>query len=121
MDDVKTSISVNNGPEIPINLDDPDAPENAAAKEALAGALSRGGTVQEARDRLRIFVERIERLVEEKRGLAEDISDIYQEAKSQGYDAKAMREVIKLRRMETHARQELEAHLDTYRAALGLA
>lgn len=73
-----------------------------------------------AADQLRLFIERIERLEEEKRGLADDIKDVYSEAKSNGYDTKVMRDIVKLRRMESHHRQEWEAILDTYKSALGL-
>ena len=77
------------------------------------------GTV--AADQLRLFIERIERLEEEKRAMAEDIRDVYSEAKANGYDTKTMRSIVRLRRMETHTRQEMDALLDTYRTALGLA
>jgi uncharacterized protein (UPF0335 family) len=70
---------------------------------------------------LRLFIERIERLEEEKKGIAEDIRDVYAEAKSTGYDTKTMRKVVALRRMEKHARDEADALLQTYRDALGLA
>jgi uncharacterized protein (UPF0335 family) len=73
-----------------------------------------------ADDQLRMFLERIERLEEEKKGVTDDIRDTYAEAKSQGYDPKVMRECIRLRRMEPHDRQEMELILDTYKAALGL-
>jgi len=74
-----------------------------------------------AADELRLLIERIERLEEEKKAMADDIRDVYAEAKARGYDAKAMRQVVRLRKMETQARQEAEAILDTYKAALGLA
>ena len=74
-----------------------------------------------AADQLRLFIERIERLEEEKKGMADDIRDVYSEAKGQGYDTKTMRAVIKLRKMEKNARDEAEYLLDTYKAALGLA
>ena len=74
-----------------------------------------------AADQLRLFIERIERLEEEKKGIADDIKDVYAEAKANGYDTKTMRKVVSLRRMETHVRQEADALLETYRAALGLA
>lgn len=74
-----------------------------------------------ADDQLRLFIERIERLEEERKGVADDIRDTYNEAKSQGYDAKIMRQVVRLRKMEPHDRQEAEAILETYKAALGLA
>ena len=73
-----------------------------------------------AAEQLRLFIERIERLEEEKKGMADDIRDVYSEAKSQGYDARIMRQVVKLRKMETHDRQEMEAVLETYKAALGM-
>ncbi|TQL16686.1 uncharacterized protein (UPF0335 family) [Zymomonas mobilis] len=73
-----------------------------------------------AADQLRLFVERIERLEEEKKGMADDIRDVYLEAKSQGFDAKTMRSVIRLRKMEKDARDEMDALLETYRNALGL-
>jgi len=73
-----------------------------------------------AADELRLLIERIERLEEEKKGIADDVRDVYSEAKSRGYDAKIMRQIVRLRKMETHDRQEMDAILDTYRAALNL-
>ena len=73
-----------------------------------------------AADQLRLFIERIERLEEEKKGMADAIRDVYLEAKSQGFDSKTMRAIIRLRKMEKNARDEAEALLDTYKAALGL-
>ncbi|MCH4892028.1 MULTISPECIES: DUF2312 domain-containing protein [unclassified Sphingomonas] len=72
-------------------------------------------------EQLRLFIERIERLEEEKRGIADDIKDVFAEAKSTGFDVKTMRQIIRLRRMEKHHRDEAEALLETYKAALGLA
>jgi uncharacterized protein (UPF0335 family) len=77
------------------------------------------GTV--AADQLRLFIERIERLEEEKKGIGDDVRDVYAEAKANGYDPRIMRIVVRLRRMETHTRQEQDAILETYRSALGLA
>lgn len=74
-----------------------------------------------AADQLRLFIERIERLEEEKKGIADDIRDVYAESKSNGYDTKTMRAIVRLRKMETHQRQEADALLETYRAALGMA
>ena len=82
-----------------------------------------GGRAQErhvAADQLRLFIERIERLEEEKKAIADDVRDVYSEAKANGYDPKIMRMVVRLRRMESHTRQEQDAILETYRAALGL-
>ncbi|MCC7097253.1 MAG: DUF2312 domain-containing protein [Thermomonas sp.] len=70
---------------------------------------------------LRLFIERIERLEEEKKGLADDIRDVYAEAKSQGYEAKIMRQIVRLRRMNVQDRKEMDAMLDLYRAALGIS
>ena len=77
------------------------------------------GTI--AADELRLLIERIERLEEEKKAIADDVKDVYGEAKARGYDTKTMRTIIRLRKMETHVRQEAEALLETYRAALGLS
>ena len=73
-----------------------------------------------AADQLRLFIERIERLEEEKKGIADDVRDVYSEAKANGYDTKTMRAIVRLRRMESHVRQEADALLETYRTALGL-
>ena len=74
-----------------------------------------------AADELRLLIERIERLEEEKKAIADDVKDVYGEAKSRGYDTKTMRSIVRLRRMEKHARDEMDALLDTYRTALGIA
>jgi len=71
-------------------------------------------------DQLRLLIERVERLEEEKKGISDDIRDVYAEAKAQGYDSKIMRQIVKLRRMEKHHRDEADALLETYRAALGI-
>lgn len=71
-------------------------------------------------ERLRLLIERIERLEEEKAGIADDIRDVYAEAKAVGYDAKIMRQVIKLRKMQPDDRAEMEAILETYKRALGM-
>ena len=71
-------------------------------------------------DELRLLIERIETLEAEKQGIADDVKDTYTEAKSRGYDTKIMRQIVRLRKMEAHARQEADMLLDTYRAALGI-
>lgn len=71
-------------------------------------------------DQLRLLIERIERLEEEKKGIADDIRDVYLEAKSTGYDPKIMRQIVRLRKIPTHDRKEMEAVLDVYKAALGI-
>lgn len=73
-----------------------------------------------AADQLRLLIERIERLEEEKKGLTDDINDVYREGKSTGYDPKIMRQIVRLRKMQPHDRQEMEAILQTYLAALGM-
>ena len=73
-----------------------------------------------AGEQLRSLVERIERLEEERSGIAGDIRDIYAEAKASGFDVKTMRQVIRLRKMEKADRDEQEALLDLYRHALGM-
>jgi uncharacterized protein (UPF0335 family) len=71
-------------------------------------------------DRLRLLIERVERLEEEKKGIADDIRDTYAEAKAVGYDAKIMRQIVRLRKLNPDDRAEMEMLLDTYKAALGL-
>ncbi len=71
-------------------------------------------------NRLRLLIERVERLEEEKQGIADDIRDVYGEAKAVGYDAKIMRKIVALRKMKPDDRAEMEMLLDTYKAALGL-
>lgn len=73
-----------------------------------------------AADRLRSFIERIERLEEEKAGLTADIREVYAEAKGTGFDSKVMRQIVRLRKMDSADRQEQEALLDVYRRAIGL-
>jgi uncharacterized protein (UPF0335 family) len=73
-----------------------------------------------AAGQLRSFVERIERLEEEKKGIADDIRDVFAEAKGNGFDPKIMRQVIRLRKKDSNERQEEEAVLDLYLHALGM-
>ena len=73
-----------------------------------------------AGERLRSFIERIERLEEEKRTLAEDIKEVYAEAKGNGFDAKIMRQLIRLRRMDKDDLDEQETLLDIYKRAIGM-
>ncbi|MEX0814756.1 MAG: DUF2312 domain-containing protein [Dongiaceae bacterium] len=74
-----------------------------------------------AGDRLRSFIERIEKLEEEKAALTADIREIYAEAKGGGFDTKVMRQIVRLRKMDATERQEHEALLDLYKQAIGLA
>jgi uncharacterized protein (UPF0335 family) len=73
-----------------------------------------------AGDPLRLLIERIERLEEEKKGVAEDIKDVYTEAKARGYVPKIIREIIRIRKMSKDDRNEHFAILDTYASAIGL-
>ena len=74
-----------------------------------------------AAGQLRAFIERIERLEEEKKTIADDIKEVYAEAKGTGFDTKAVRTIIRLRKQDQAERQEEEAILDLYMAALGMA
>lgn len=82
-----------------------------------AGHNARNGNQD---DRLRLLIERIERLEEEKTGIADDIKDVYAEGRAVGYDAKQMRQIVRLRKMNPDDRKEMEAILDLYKAALGM-
>jgi uncharacterized protein (UPF0335 family) len=73
-----------------------------------------------AKDHLKAFVERIERLEEEKKALADDIRDVYAEAKGTGFDVKALRTIVRLRKQDVDERKEHEAILETYMHALGM-
>jgi len=88
---------------------------SVAGSASLPGA---GGTA--ASKQLKSFIERIERLEEEKKGIADDIRDVFAEAKGTGFDTKVMRQVIRLRKKDTAERQEEEALLDLYMHALGM-
>jgi len=88
----------------------------AATKEQPANDV--GGI---AAERLRQIVARIERLEEEKKALADDIKEVYAEAKGSGFDTKIIRQIIRLRKVEQADRQEQEALLDLYMQALGMA
>jgi uncharacterized protein (UPF0335 family) len=93
-----------------ISLPDPSPPtkENDMAEGNVAA------------DELRLLIERVERLEEEKKAISDDVKDVYAEAKARGYDTKTMRAIVRLRKMETQARQEAELLLDTYKSALGM-
>ena len=84
----------------------------AAAKEETAHKL--------AKDQLKAFVERIERLEEEKKTISDDIRDVYAESKAVGYDTKALRTIVRLRKQDVDERKEQETILETYMHALGM-
>ncbi len=73
-----------------------------------------------AKEQLKAFVERVERLEEEKKAIADDIRDVYAEAKVNGFDVKALRSVVRLRKQDINDRKEQEAILETYLHALGM-
>jgi uncharacterized protein (UPF0335 family) len=79
-----------------------------------------GGTTVAA-DRLRSFIERVERLEEEKAAILNDVKEIYAEAKGEGYDVKVLRQVVRIRKMDRADRQEQEALLELYLSAIGEA
>ena len=83
------------------------------------GSASVEGATTVAVDRLRSFIERVERLEEEKQTIMADQKEVYAEAKGEGYDTKILRQVIRIRKMDRADRQEQEALLDLYLSALG--
>lgn len=88
-----------------------------AKNGAEAGPGHNSGGISEGR--LKSFIQRVERLEEEKKGLGQDIREVYSEAKSAGYDPKIMRKVVALRRLDAADRAEQEALIETYLEALG--
>ncbi|MBV9260697.1 MAG: DUF2312 domain-containing protein [Pseudolabrys sp.] len=87
---------------------------------ATAAAAKEEASHRFAKDQLKAFVERIERLEEEKKTTSDDIRDIYAEAKGNGYDVKALRTIVRLRKQDIDERKEQEAVLETYMHALGM-
>lgn len=79
-----------------------------------------GGQGTNTGDELRLLIERVERLEEEKKGIADDIRDVMAEAKARGFDTKAIRTILKIRKKKKEEYQEEEAILETYMAALGM-
>ena len=92
----------------------------AAAATATAAAKDEQAAHRFAKDQLKAFVERIERLEEEKKAIADDVRDVYAEAKANGYDVKALRKVVRMRKQDVNERKEQEAILETYLHALGM-
>lgn len=87
----------------------------AAAESSAAGATGVTG------ERLRSIIERVERLEEEKKSIADDIKEVYAEAKGDGFDNRTLRQIVRIRKMDQNDRAEQEALLDTYMSALGMA
>lgn len=87
---------------------------------ATAAAVQDETAYRFAKDQLKAIVERIERLEEEKKALSDDIRDVFAEAKSNGFDVKALREIVRIRKQDANARAEYETVLETYLQALGM-
>ena len=87
---------------------------------ATAAAVAEQPTMTFGKDQLKAFVERIERLEEEKKAIADDIRDVYAEAKGSGFEVKALRAIVRLRKQNTDERREQQAILETYMHALGM-
>jgi uncharacterized protein (UPF0335 family) len=87
---------------------------------ATAAAQKEQPATRFAKDQLKAFVERIERLEEEKKATSDDIRDVYAEAKGTGFDVKALRTIVRLRKQDANERREQQAVLETYMHALGL-
>jgi uncharacterized protein (UPF0335 family) len=81
---------------------------------------SNEAATQFAKDALKAIIERIERLEEEKKTISDDISDVYAEAKGNGYDIKALRTIVRMRKLDANERAEAETILETYMQALGM-
>ena len=100
-------------------------PANTENEDETSGSGANGDGTQDvggvAGQRLRSFIERIERLEEEKTALMEDIKEIYAEAKGVGFDAKTMRKIVSLRKLDTEKRREADELLDLYKSAIGMA
>jgi uncharacterized protein (UPF0335 family) len=87
---------------------------------ATVAAAAEQPAMKFGKDQLKAFVERIERLEEEKKAIADDIRDVYAEAKGSGFEVKALRAIVRLRKQNTDERREQQAILETYMHALGM-
>ena len=85
-----------------------------------AAAAAEQPAMKFGKDQLKAFVERIERLEEEKKAIADDIRDVYAEAKGSGFEVKALRAIVRMRKEDTDERREYETILETYMHALGM-
>jgi uncharacterized protein (UPF0335 family) len=92
----------------------------ATAAATLDTGPSEQATTQFARDQLKAIIERIERLEEEKKAISDDVRDVYAEAKGNGFDVKALRAIVRLRKQDVDERKEQETILETYMHALGM-
>ena len=87
---------------------------------AVAAATAEQPVMKFGKEQLKAFIERVERLEEEKKAIADDIRDVYAEAKGSGFDVKALRAIVRLRKQDTDERREQQAILETYMHALGM-
>ena len=87
---------------------------------ATAAAAVQESATRFAKDHLKAFIERIEKLEEEKKAISDDVRDVYSEAKANGFDTKALRAIVRLRKQDADERREHEAILETYMHALGM-
>ncbi len=87
---------------------------------ATAAAVQDAPATKFAKDQLKAIVERVERLEEEKKTISDDIRDVYAEAKGNGFDVKALRAIVRMRKQDANERQEQETILETYMQALGM-
>jgi uncharacterized protein (UPF0335 family) len=99
---------------MPASVKETSMPASAAAEKEQPATRF-------AKDQLKAFIERIERLEEEKKATSDDIRDVYAEAKGTGFDTKALRTIVRLRKLDTDERREQQEVLDTYLHALGMA
>jgi len=120
----KATISVNGGPEY--DMDSPEAKKEIekVVKRAVGKAKAHSEDAKDvggvAGARLRAFIERVERLEEEKKGLGDDIKDIWSEAKGVGYDVKTMKKILRLRKMDPQKMREEQELENLYKAAIGM-
>jgi len=91
-----------------------------ATAATAAAAVNEAPATRFAKDQLKAIIERVERLEEEKKAIADDIRDVYAEAKGNGFDVKTLRVVVRLRKQDINERKEQEALLETYLHALGM-
>jgi uncharacterized protein (UPF0335 family) len=87
---------------------------------AAAAAAAEQPAMKFGKEQLKAFIERVERLEEEKKAIADDVRDVYAEAKGSGFDVKALRAIVRLRKQDTDERREQQAILETYMHALGM-
>jgi uncharacterized protein (UPF0335 family) len=96
------------------------ASSNQEYRMATSAAVKEAPATRFAKDQLKAIIERIERLEEEKKTISDDIRDVYAESKGNGFDVKALRAIVRLRKQDPEERQEQETILETYMLALGM-